>query len=262
MIDIGVFGAAGRMGKRIIALANQDGRFVVTSAFEKHGHPKIGADCGELAGIGSIGVEIGAEKGDFDVLIDFSSPEGILNALDLALNRGSSLVSGTTGLGEEHFRALKDASEKIGVFYASNFSMGITVLAKIAVDTADYLLDSDIEIVEAHHNRKADSPSGTALSLAGKIAETRGEKLENLAIYGRDRGKTGPRSNNQIGIHAVRGGGIIGEHKIMYILPHEMVVLEHRAFSRDVFAAGALEAANFVVGKTGYFDMENLFNPE
>ncbi|MGC9316225.1 MAG: 4-hydroxy-tetrahydrodipicolinate reductase, partial [bacterium] len=152
---------------------------------------------------------------------------------------------------------LKSASAEIGIFTASNFSVGIALCGDLASQAAKSLPTADIEIIEAHHKNKADAPSGTALELAKKIVESRNLNFEKDIVYCRD-GKDCSRKPNEIGISAVRGGGIIGEHRILLALPYETLIIEHRAISRDVFAGGALDAAEFVAGKTGYFGINDL----
>ncbi|RKZ28263.1 4-hydroxy-tetrahydrodipicolinate reductase [bacterium] len=257
MIRLAVNGAAGRMGRSVIALAFYDDRFEIRAATEKEDHPQIGTDCGVPAGIGESGVLISETAGDFDVIIDFSDPEGLLTAIELALKNSAAIVTGTTGLDEKHLARLTEVSGKIGVFRASNFSRGIAAVTEIARKLASAFPGADIEIVEAHHRNKIDSPSGTALTIGKNIAEVRGKKLDDIMTSGR-KGRTGPRPSGQIGFHSVRGGDIIGEHKVIFGLPYETVIIEHRAISRELFAAGALEAAAFIHGKTGYFDMEDL----
>lgn len=257
MIRLAIYGAAGKMGTRVVSLASKDDRFEIAAAVERPDSQKIGIDCGILAEIGEIGVPISDSASGFDVLIDFTTPIGTLSAIELALENGAALVTGTTGLEEEHISALKEASNKIGVFRASNFSRGIAVVAEVVGQLAKTFPDTDIEIVEAHHRLKTDSPSGTALTLGERIAEARGCELAEIAAFGRH-GNLGQRPSGQIGIHAIRGGDIIGEHRIVFALPHETIIIEHRAIDRDLFASGALEAAVFVNGKIGYFEMKDL----
>ena len=247
------------MGKRVIALASGDKRFSIAGAFEKKENPSFGLDCGEVAGVGKIGIPITEKIVGFDVLIDFSSPEGILSALDLALENNASFVSGTTGLNEKIIGLLKESSKKIGVFHAPNFSAGIAAVEKAAVELSKMLGNADIEINEKHHNLKADAPSGTALKLAKAIADNKNIALEENAVYCR-KGNIGARKKDEIGILSLRGGGIVGDHEIIFANKFETIIVEHRAISRDLFAAGALDAAEFIFGKTGFFDMNDLIN--
>ncbi len=245
------------MGRSIIKLAVTDPRFSIVSALESSNSEHLGMDVGTAAGIGPIGIEIGTEAENFDVIIDFSSPDGTKSALNMALKIKSALVTGTTALPQNVIDDLKSASAEIGIFSASNFSVGIALCGDLTSQAAKRLPSADIEIVEAHHKNKADAPSGTALELARKIVEARNLNFEKDIVYCRD-GKDCSRKPNEIGISAVRGGGIIGEHRILVAMPYETLIIEHRAISRDVFAGGALDAAEFVVGKTGYFVINDL----
>lgn len=245
------------MGRSVLKLAVADRRFNIVAALESLNSEFLGMDAGTVAGIGPIGIEIGTEAENFDIIIDFSSPGGTKSALDMALKNKSALVTGTTALPQNVIDDLKSASAEIGIFSASNFSVGIALCGDLASQAAKSLPSADIEIIEAHHKNKADAPSGTALELAKKIAESRNLNFEKDIVYCRD-GKDCSRKPNEIGISAVRGGGIIGEHRILLALPYETLIIEHRAISRDVFAGGALDAAEFVAGKTGYFGINDL----
>ncbi len=247
------------MGKRLIALALEDGRFDIAGAFEASDSPSIGMDCGLLAGVGEIGIPISNDGCGFDVLLDFSSPEGAAKSLEVALDQRANLVVGTTGLSPEFIDRLRLASESIGVFQASNFSYGIAATASVVAHLAKTLEGSDIEIEEMHHRNKIDAPSGTALDLAAIAARARGEDLQRVAVFGRH-GKTGPRRDSEIGIHSLRGGGVIGEHRVIFSTPFETVTIEHRAISRDVFISGALEASAFIFKKIGFFGMQDLIS--
>jgi len=243
----------------VAALASADERFKIVAALESTGNAHLGEDVGTVAGIGKIGVPITETAVDFDVIIDFSSPTGAMTAVLVALENDAAIVTGTTGLNPEEFEVLMDAANNIGVFTASNFSRGIAALREVATKLARDLPDADIEIVEAHHRMKADSPSGTALLIAEDLAAARNEKLDEIARYGRH-GKIGPREDREIGISAVRGGGIIGEHSVILALPYETITIEHRVVSRELFAVGALDVAVFIHDKIGYFEMKDLIN--
>lgn len=247
------------MGRMITSLAAEDHRFEITAAVEKNGNECIGWDVGIVAGIGKLGVTMEHYATDFDVIVDFTEPAGTISALQMALENRAGLVTGTTGLDNQTIGRLKDESDKIAIFVASNFSRGIAFAKIISKKAAKALPNADIEIVEAHHRNKADAPSGTALDIAHELAETRELDFEENLIFGR-KGKTGIREKNQIAVNAVRGGGIIGDHKIIFAMPYETLIIEHRAISREVFAAGALDAAEFVCGKTGFYEMNDLIN--
>jgi len=249
------------MGRSIIKLAVTDPRFSIVSALESSNSEHLGMDAGTAAGIGPIGIEIGTEAENFDVIIDFSSPDGTKSALDMALKNKSALVTGTTALPQNVIDDLKSASAEIGIFSASNFSVGIALCGDLASQAAKRLPSADIEIIEAHHRNKADAPSGTAMDLAKKIADSRKLNFEKDIVYCRE-GKNNLRKPDEIGVSSLRGGGIIGEHSIVFASPYETLIIEHRAISRDVFASGALDAAEFVTGKTGYFEINDLLRKQ
>ncbi len=245
-----VSGACGKMGKRIIALLLEDPDLKCNAAIEGKGHPALGKDAGELAGCGSLGVPLGDSLGEkVDVVLDFSSPVGTALRLKEALKFGSAVVIGTTGHSEEERRSIEQAAQKIPILFSPNMSVGVNLLFSLVGEVAGVLgADYDVEIVEAHHRFKKDSPSGTALRLAQEIANALGLKLEDVAVYGR-KGAVGPRPSAQIGIHAVRAGDIVGEHTVIFSTTGERIELVHRAHTRDTFALGALRGAKFLIGK-------------
>jgi len=245
-----VSGACGKMGRRIIALLSEDPELKCAAALERKNHPALGKDAGEIAGCGSLGVTIRDSLAErVDVLLDFSSPEGTAGRLEEALKFGSSLVIGTTGHSAEQKRSIEEAAKKIPILFSPNMSVGVNLLFSLVGQVARTLgADYDVEIVEAHHRFKKDSPSGTALRLAEEIAGALGLNLEDVAIYGR-KGILGPRPSSQIGIHAVRAGDIVGEHTVIFSTSGERVELVHRAHTRDTFALGALRGAKFLLGK-------------
>ncbi len=247
------------MGRMLVALAANDSRFAVAAALDRPECGLIGTDVGVIAGIGEIGVPVTQTSTEFDVIIDFSSPYGTEMAIDLALDTKASIVCGTTGLDDALLRKLNDASAQIGVFFAKNFSRGIALCTEIAKQMARAIPEADIEIIESHHRNKADAPSGTALDLARGLCETRGLDFGRDIIYCRE-GHTGVRPKDRIGINAVRGGGIVGEHRIIFAMPFETLTIEHSAISREVFAAGALDASEFIFGKIGFYQMKDLLN--
>jgi 4-hydroxy-tetrahydrodipicolinate reductase len=235
------------MGCAVVRLASAEGIAVACAV----GISEVGKDIGELAGIGAIGVRIGddiARVGQVraDVVIDFSSPSATLKLAPVAAAAGSALVSGTTGLGEDGRSALRLAAERIPVLWEPNMSVGVHLLSELVARAVGALADWDVEIVETHHRAKADAPSGTALRLA-EVAQS-ARPTATRWVYGRQ-GKPGERGSEEIGIHAVRGGDIVGDHAVHLLGAGERLELLHAATSRDVFAHGALRAARWIAGQ-------------
>jgi len=245
-----VCGGGGRMGKRIIALAVEEGHFEISGVVEKAVHPDLGKDAALLAGAGAIGVNIGSVfPSEADIVIDFSSPDALEATLYWCLQKNASLVLGTTGLSAEQHKELEEAAEKIGIVYATNMSVGMNVLfhkiSKIAFLLGE---DYDTEIIEKHHRFKKDAPSGSALTLAEHICKATGKKFPDSIVNGRS-GPNSLREKGTIGIHAVRAGDIVGEHEIIFSTLGETVSVKHVAQSRDCLARGALRAALWLIGK-------------
>jgi len=250
MIRVAINGAAGRMGKRLVALCTEEADIAVAAALDARGHPMLGRDAGEAAGVGSLGVPIECDwNGDVDVMIDFSSPEGAMTRLKECIERVTAMVIGTTGLTPEQEARVAAAGEKIAVLQAPNMSVGVNLLFNLVGEVAKALGDAyDIEIVEAHHRFKKDAPSGTALRLAERICSATGRDAATDLVHGRE-GTVGERTRREIGIHAVRGGDIVGDHAVSFTTLGERIELIHRAHTRDTFAHGAIRAARFVAGK-------------
>jgi 4-hydroxy-tetrahydrodipicolinate reductase len=244
---LGVVGASGKMGRAIVRLAAAAGLDVVCAV----GSTDIGKDVGDLAGIGPVGVSVvdglaAIETVALDVVIDFSAPAATAALAPIAARRGTALVSGTTGLDAVARTALARAAERIPVLWEPNMSLGVHVLSDLVAKAVAALGDWDIEIVETHHRAKVDAPSGTALRLADVAARARAGA--SRLVHGRD-GKPGARASDEIGMHAVRGGDVIGDHVVHLFGGGERIELAHRATNRDVFAHGALRAARYVAGK-------------
>jgi 4-hydroxy-tetrahydrodipicolinate reductase len=261
MIKIAVNGALGRMGTRILNLACHSQDFKIVGAFEHAKHGYLGKELGSVLGLGdSLKVKISplsphALKGA-DVMIDFSSPEGVQASLKAAEATHSGLVIGTTGISAEGVVQIKKASKSIPILFSPNMSIGANFLFEIARLAAAKLKSGyDIEIIEAHHRLKKDAPSGTAKKIAELIADEKGWDLKKVARYGRE-GITGERSADELGIHVIRGGDIVGEHTVLFSGHGEIIELKHTALSRDAFARGALVAAIFLsTKKTGLYSM-------
>ncbi len=264
MTRIAVAGATGRMGKALVQAIAQDDATTLTVATGRSGSSLIGADAGELAGVGKLGVALQdtlTASDDFDVLIDFTSPESTMKHVAICRTSGKGIVIGTTGLDEGQKDALKDAGDDIQVIFAPNMSVGVNLVFKL-LETAARVMgeESDIEIVEAHHRHKVDAPSGTALHMGEIIAKALGRDLEKCAVYGRE-GHTGARDKDTIGFATIRGGDIVGEHNAMFIAEGERVEIGIRSASRATYANGAVRGAKWLTGKgNGLFDMQDVLN--
>ncbi|GMU23299.1 MAG: 4-hydroxy-tetrahydrodipicolinate reductase [Phycisphaerae bacterium] len=250
MVQLAIAGIAGRMGLRIYTLATRDSRFDVVAGLEAAGSPQVGEDAGELAGLGRTGLPVqDRTQTEFDVLIDFSTPEGTAHWLDYSVVCRRPIVIGTTGHSPDQAAQIESAAATIPVLKSTNMSVGVNVMFKLAAQMAAALGDDyDVEIVEAHHRFKADAPSGTAITLRDSIVKATGRDAEQDVIYGR-RGNTGQRPPRQIGMHALRVGDTVGEHEVHFGNLGETLVLKHSAHTRDTFALGALRAAAWLAGK-------------
>jgi len=249
MTKIAITGAAGRMGRRIAALAIEGERFDIVGALESPGHEGLGKDIGELAGLGPFGVTVSADLQDKpDVLVDFSLPEGTLRWLAICRQQLVPMVIGTTGLTESQLADVADAATDVPIVHAANMSVGINVVLKVVADLARTLgEDYDVEVSETHHRFKKDAPSGTAIALARAICDATGKDYGDVATLGR--GGTCPRKPGEIGMHALRVGDTVGEHTVHFGNLGETITVGHTAHTRDTFARGALRAAEWIVGK-------------
>jgi 4-hydroxy-tetrahydrodipicolinate reductase len=253
-------GAAGRMGRRIVVLACESKQFDIVGAVDYPEHPDLGKDAGLLAGIEPINVNLTAEfPASADVMIDFSLPQAADIALDYCTKNSVSLVMGTTGLSGSQLAKLNNASHKIAILQATNMSLGMNLLFATVGKVAKTLgAGYDIEIIEAHHRFKKDAPSGTALSLAEAVCKETGRDYPACLTHGRE-GKDALRKKGEIGMHAVRGGDIVGEHSVIFSTLGETVTLSHNAHTRDTFVHGALRAAEWLVGqKPGLYNMQDV----
>jgi 4-hydroxy-tetrahydrodipicolinate reductase len=247
---LAIVGASGRMGRSIVRLAHAAAAADLEIVCAV-GASDVGRDVGELAGIGAIGTcvvdGLGAvEHAKADVVIDFSAPSATRALAPLAAAAGSAIVSGTTGLDDDARQALDRAAARVAVLWEPNTSIGVYVLSRLVAEAASALSDWDIEIVEMHHRAKVDAPSGTAMRLAE--AAQRGRASTTRLVHGRH-GASGPRPPEEIGLHALRGGDVVGDHTVYFVSGGERIELAHRATSRDVFAHGALRAARWIAGR-------------
>ncbi len=260
MTKVAIVGAAGRMGRLLMRGTLEASDLALAAALEGPEHPDLGTDAGTLCGASACGLALEAvgapSLARAELVIDFSLPEGTRALLQTAQTQ--ALVVGVTGLETADRAALSQYAQRAPVVVASNFSTGINVLVGLVSQAAAMLPDHDLEIVEMHHNRKQDAPSGTAHSLARAAAEARGQRPEDHTLYGRQ-GNIGPRVAREIGVHALRGGDVAGEHTVYLAGAGERLALGHLATSRQAFADGALRAARWVVKQPpGLYSMQDV----
>jgi len=242
-----VTGASGRMGQLLVREVTASQECRLAAALEREGHPWIGRDVGEAMGGAALGVTVTDDAleafATAQAVIDFTAPAATVAFASLAAQARAVHVIGTTGLSSEDLAAISAAARHAPIVRAGNMSLGVNLLVALTRRVAEALGEGfDIEILEAHHSRKVDAPSGTALMLGEAAAEGRGVRLEDVAVRGRD-GLTGPRQSGAIGFAAVRGGDIVGEHDVLFAGPGERIVLRHVATDRAIFARGAVRAA-------------------
>ncbi|WP_386693857.1 4-hydroxy-tetrahydrodipicolinate reductase [Lonepinella sp. MS14435] len=264
-LKIGIVGAGGRMGRQLIQAVHSADGVELGAAFERVGSSLIGADAGELAGVGNLGIKVEDklenQLNNFDVLIDFTRPAGTLAHLDICVAHHKKMIIGTTGFDDAGKQAIKTAAEKIGVVFASNYSVGVNLVFKLLEKAAKVMGDyCDIEIIEAHHRHKVDAPSGTALSMGEHIAKTLGRDLKTQGVFCRD-GIIGERKPDEIGFSTIRASDVVGEHTVWFADIGERVEISHKASSRMTFANGAVRAAKWIVNQpNGLFDMTDVLD--
>ncbi|WP_070884264.1 4-hydroxy-tetrahydrodipicolinate reductase [Pseudomonas sp. D2-3] len=260
---IAVTGAAGRMGKNLIEAVHQADGVVLGAAVARSTSTLLGADAGELAAVGKLGVALSGSLESvldgFDVLIDFTHPSVTLENLEICRRAGKAMVIGTTGFSAAEKQLLVEAGREIPIVFAANFSVGVNLCLKL-LDTAARVLgdDVDIEVLEAHHRHKVDAPSGTALRMGEVVANALGRDLEKVAVYGRE-GQTGARQRETIGFATVRAGDVVGDHTVLFAADGERVEITHKASSRMTFAKGAVRAASWLQGRSPQlYDMQDV----
>lgn len=263
MIRVAVVGAAGRMGKTLIeAITAADG-MTLAAATELPDSSLVGADAGEVAGVGRLGVTISHSLTKvvdaFDIVIDFTSPGASMVHLDVCRQHRKSMVLGTTGMNDAQKTAIRDASADIGIVFAPNMSVGVNLCFRLLRLAAEVMGDeADIEVIEAHHRHKVDAPSGTALRMGEVVAQALGRELADVAVYGRE-GQCGPRERRTIGFETIRAGDVVGEHSVWFATEGERVEITHKASSRMTFAKGAVRAATWLSGRgAGLYDMQDV----
>jgi 4-hydroxy-tetrahydrodipicolinate reductase len=260
---IAVHGAGGRMGRAVIEVVLEDERAQLAAALEHAGHAALGQDAAVLAGRGPIGIVL---DGEIDraleraaVVIDFSAPAASRILLERCARAGVPAVVGTTGMDDACRSALDALARVAPAVFAPNFSVGVNILWSLcerAVRLAGE--EFDLEIVEMHHRHKVDAPSGTAVRMTEVVAAARGLDPQRAAVAGRS-GQLGARRKDEIGVHALRGGDVVGDHSLILAGPGERIELTHRAHGRQIFARGAVRAAHWVVGRpAGLYDMADV----
>ena len=259
---VAVSGAVGRMGRMLVSAITRADDLRLTAAVVRPDAPDQGADAGELAGVGRLGVPVMgniAEVADFEVLVDFSVATATLDKLDFCTGNGKALVIGTTGFEAAGLEAIRRAAESVPIVMAPNMSVGVNVAFKLIESAARALGDDvDVEVFEAHHRHKIDAPSGTAVRMGEILADALNRDIATNAVYGRE-GITGERERRTIGFHSLRGGDIVGEHTVTFAGTGERIEITHRAGSRENFAAGAVRAVRFVAGRTpGLYAMDDV----
>jgi 4-hydroxy-tetrahydrodipicolinate reductase len=246
MVNIGISGAAGRMGNAIISAVGQNPeKYRMALLLEAVGNCSVGNSCSGLV----ITDDIKAGLSKIDVFIDFSTPVATLKNLKILSEANIPVVIGTTGFNDNEIFEIQLAAKKVPVAMSSNYSIGVNVMWKLLQEATKVLKDDyDIDIIEAHHRMKKDAPSGTAITTAEVILKEKGLDPKTNMVFGRD-GRDNVRDRNQIGVFAVRAGGIVGEHSVIFGSMGDKLEISHTAFSREPLAMGALKAAQFLIGR-------------
>ncbi len=265
MTDVAVAGAAGRMGRILVAALGAEPTLRLSAAFEHSDSPFLGSDSGSVAGSVPNDILLRADlaAANWDVLIDFSTPAAVLEHLHFCRDNGRRMVIGTTGLNASQKQSLEGAAKDIAIVFSPNMSVGVNLCFHLIEQAARALgKEADIEILEMHHRDKTDAPSGTALRMGEAAAAARGQDFDKAAVYQRQ-GQTGARPDGAIGFAALRGGSAVGEHTVLFALGGERVEITHRAESRMAFALGAVRAARWVCGMPpGLYDMQDVLKPK
>lgn len=258
-LNIAIMGASGRMGRMLVQSTLDNPKADLAGAFVRSISSLIGVDAGEFVGASKCGVTLSTlDLTGVDVLIDFSLPDALDDVLGACIDNKVALVMGVTGLDETQEAKLHEASKHIPIVYAGNYSTGVNLSLNLLATTAKVLgMDADVEIIEHHHKHKLDAPSGTALMMANAVANARGQTLKTSAVYGRQ--GQAKRTDGEIGIHAVRGGEIVGEHTVEFIMNGEIIKITHKAQSRMTFANGAVRAGLWLHDQpAGLYDMQDV----
>jgi 4-hydroxy-tetrahydrodipicolinate reductase len=263
LLKIAVLGAAGRMGRTVLATVLESDDLRLVGAVTEPNDKLLGRDAGELVGAAALAVPLtdDARHGlnGAQVVVDFTLPSATETNLRACIDSGAALVIGTTGHEDRQLAAMEKAAHEIPIVYSRNLSVGVSVFMELVARAAKALGDGyDVEIAESHHRHKVDAPSGTALALGERVAAARGRRLEDLAVYVRQ-GRVGPRVPGTIGFSVVRGGNIVGEHTVRFVGAEEELSFTHQAQDRKMFARGALRAARWVAGRApGLYSMADV----
>src|SRR5271168_3040600 len=262
MANLIVAGAAGRMGRILVALASRDPAHKIVGALEVRGNSALGSDAGERAGVGPLGVKISDDYAALarpdTVTLDFTTAPASLEHLEVASKAGAAIVIGSTGFTPEMEARARELASKTRTVIAPNMSIGVNVLAKIVAEVAAILPDFDAEVIEIHHRTKVDAPSGTALALGETIARARGRNFKSERVFGRE-GITGVRPEGNIAVMALRAGDAVGDHTVIFGGQGERLELIHRAQSRESLARGALRAAEWLEHRApGLYSMRDV----
>jgi 4-hydroxy-tetrahydrodipicolinate reductase len=261
-IKLAVAGSSGRMGRALLEAVLGAPDLTLAATLEQKGNAHIGQVAAELVGASGgvrIGDDVAKAIAGADVFVDFTRPEGTIAHLAACRKQRVNMVIGTTGFGDAQKKEIAAAARDIAIVLSPNFSVGVNVAFRL-LDVAARALGKgyDVEIVEAHHRHKVDSPSGTAMRMGEVVAQALGRDLKKHAVYGRE-GVTGERKDETIGFAAIRGGDLVGDHTVLFIGAGERLEVSHRASSRANFASGALRAARFVAArKSGLYDMADV----
>lgn len=264
MIRVIVAGACGRMGKMLVKGINEQEDMQLVGAIARPGHPQIGRDIGEVAGVGTLGVLVSGALPTIlpqgDVVIEFTTPSVTIEHLRDTVEMDKPMVVGTTGFTKDELAEVRELAVQIPCVMASNMSMGVNILSQAIALAANMLGDDyDVEVIETHHNQKVDSPSGTALRLAEGTADVLGRKLPEVGVYGRH-GIIATRSEKEIGVHAIRGGDLAGNHTVLFANADDRIEITHHSHSREAYANGAIRAAKWVVNAPkGLYDINEVF---
>lgn len=264
-MKVGIIGGAGRMGRTLIKEVLQNPSCTLAGACERAGNPYIGRDLGELAGLDACGLSLQEDMTYLlkiaDTVIDFTSPETSLHVAALAAEAKTAHIIGTTGLTEAQYQKLASYAEKTPIVWSSNMSIGVTLLNNLVEQVAGLLgPDYDIEILEMHHRHKKDAPSGTAITLGESAAKGRNVALKDVACYSRE-GIVGERPEGEIGFATLRGGGVIGDHTVIFASEEDRIELTHKSSSRNIYAKGALRACLWTQNQQpGLYSIKDVLN--